>query len=392
MTQTRLPDPHPFLARIAGQLLKKADRSRGEGNVRLKLDRVAAPELHQATDGDSLKLYEMLLGELTAVGWVRLHLSKSREFQSFQDRSPVLELLDFNGLADWAGYESRHAAWDRQFLAYLRATPPGTLGPEHGAVLNYLGRSPLWALEGLEFSEGLACLRSLQALCASGESLPLREASARVFQGRSKVLDSRNELLRLLGGRADQFSEVPVQLLLAMPEEFDHVVFVENAVTFERMADLRRPTWDRALLVFAAGFRGSARRLRSPEGSRLYFRDGSSVRINLWAAAKEWLYGHKELPVYFFGDLDFSGLQILVGLREGFSNAQAWVPGYEALVALLEQGQGHAPDAAEKEGQLEPQSGGCAYGDQVLLPLLQRTGKFVDQEAWGFSQGAAGGC
>ena len=74
----------------------------------------------------------------------------------------------------------------------------------------------------------------------------MREASARAFHGRSKVLDSRDELLRLLGAAPGQFWEAPIQLLVDIPPAFDEALFVENLVTFERMADARRATGDTA--------------------------------------------------------------------------------------------------------------------------------------------------
>jgi len=376
------PAAHPFLTKVATLLLQKADRSRSDGAVRLKLDRSAAPEMHEATDGDAIKLYWMLLEELAASGWVRLHLSKAREFQSVLERRPALELLDFQGLADWARYESRDAAWDRRFLAFLRDEKSDALGAGKPQLLEYLGRSPLWALEEIEFSAALACLSELRERCLSKRTMPVRELSALVFQGRSKVLDSRQELLRLLGAGDEQFTEVPIQLLVAAQDSFDHVLFVENAVTFERMADVRQEDWTRALLVFAAGFRGSARRMRSARGSRLYFRSSGQARPGDRDVIEAWLYRQAELPVYFFGDLDFAGLQILSSLREGFPGTQAWRPGYQALAALLEQGKGHSPSSADKEGQTEPSPCGCSYSDETLLPLLLKSGKFIDQEAW----------
>ena len=328
MTTGPVPAPHAFLAGVARLLLEKADRSRGESNARLKLDRKVVPELYGARDGDALRLYEMLLQELAASGWVRLHLAQARDFHSFSDRNPTLELLDFARLADWAGYESRHAAWDRQFLAFLRATPEALFDANRKPLFDYLGRSPLWALEGLEFAQAVGCLLELRELCLSGVSLPLREASGRTFHGRSKALDSRYELLRLLGAKDEQFTEPLLQLLVAMPGRFDHVFFVENLVTFKRMADNRQPTWERAALAYAAGFKGNARRLRFLRGSRLYFRAGEQATAG--AAGESigaWLYGRSELLVYFFGDLDYVGLQILSGIREGFPGAQAWQPG-----------------------------------------------------------------
>jgi len=105
--------------------------------------------------------------------------------------------------------------------------------------------------------------------------MAVREASAQAFQGRSKLLDSRDELLRLLGAAPGQFVEPPIQLLLAPPEEtFTDVLFVENLTAFEHMADARATAWADSLLVYAAGFRGSTRRLRSRSGCRVYLRTG----------------------------------------------------------------------------------------------------------------------
>jgi hypothetical protein len=71
--------------------------------------------------------------------------------------------------------------------------------------------------------------------------MPLREVSANVFHERSKVLDNREELLRVLGAGEGQFYESPVQLLVSAPDSIGFALFVENLVTFERMADERRP-------------------------------------------------------------------------------------------------------------------------------------------------------
>jgi len=212
--------------------------------------------------------------------------------------------------------------------------------------------------------------------------MALREASARVFQGRSKLLDSRDELLRQLGAAPGQFFEPPIQLLLALSGDgsFTDVLFIENLVTFEHMADARAPAWDRSLLVYAAGFRGSARRLRSRSGSRLYLRM-PSANAGL-AAVESWLFGATEAPVSFFGDLDFAGMQILASLREVFPHATAWQPGYRVLARALTQGGGHLPDQASKGQQIDPGETGCTYADVELLPAMRQHGRFIDQEAF----------
>lgn len=376
---------HPFLQRLATRLLAKAERSTGSGPCRLKLDRREAPELHGQTDAEEVQRRVMLLQDLCATGWVSLILAPPREFAGFADRNPQLELQDFDALAAWAGYTPQAMRWQRQWLDFLAARwsePGASATPEPQALLDYLARNPLLALHDLPMAEAARCLEALHALCASGLALPLREASAQVFQGRSKVLDSREELLRLLGAAPGQFPEAPIQLLVDFQSAFDAVLFIENLVTFERLADLRQPAWQRCLLVYAAGFKGSAQRLRSRQGCRLYVRASSSGGDGNLRAVEDWLFGAAELPVYFFGDLDYAGMQILGSLRTVFANAQAWIPGYSVLADALERGDGHVPGLAAKDLQTDPGHTGCAYADRRLLPLMRHHGRFMDQEAF----------
>jgi hypothetical protein len=167
------------------------------------------------------------------------------------------------------------------------------------------------------------------------------------------------------------------------------VLFVGNLVTFERMADIRGPAGSRSLLAYAAGFKGSARRLRSREGCRLYLQAATlGVGLAEDQAAdgitrlQAWLFDEAPLPVAFFGDLDFAGLQILTSPREVFAGAVAWRPGYQVLLHRLQAGGGHLPEQAAKTQQVDPDAVGCAYADQVLLRVLRDHGRFVDQGAF----------
>lgn len=397
------PSPHPFLLRLARLLLAKAERSTAQGPVRLPLDRQAAPELHDALDADQIQLLRMQLDDLRATGWVALRLDAPRAFASFSDRKPRLELCDFGSLAAWAGYTPQAQRWRQQWRAHLAAhwaANPLEAPADPPAVLDHLARSPLVPVEGLPVEEATRSLATLTTLCQSGQATALREASARAFQGRSKVLDHRDELLRLLGATSGQFTEAPIQLLLAPPHwnppgssddsgsAFKDVLFIENLVTFEHMADTRAPAWASSLLIYAAGFRGSARRLRSRAGCRLYLR--APVSTTSLPPIESWLFqpleverdGSPAMPVCFFGDLDHAGMQILASLREVFPQASAWRPGYERLASLLTAGVGHPPELAAKAQQTDPGRTGCIYADSELLPLLRSRGRFVDQEAF----------
>ncbi len=398
-----LSSPHPFLLRLARLLLAKAERSTAQGPVRLPLDRKAAPELHDAVDADQIQLLSMQLDDLCATGWVALLLEAPRAFAGFSDRKPRLELCDFDALAAWAGYTPQAQRWRQQWRAHLAAhwTAHSQEAPvDPAAVLDHLARNPLVAMEGLPLEEATRSLATLIALCRSSRTMALREASARAFQSRSKILDHREELLRLLGATPGQFAEAPIQLLLAPPpadtndggaSAFKDVLFIENLVTFEHMADARAPAWAGSLLVYAAGFRGSARRVRSRAGCRLYLRAPASAAS--LPAIESWLFepseekrnGSSVVRVYFFGDLDHAGMQILASLREVFPQASAWRPGYAHLASLLAAGAGHPPELAAKAQQTDPGRTGCAYADNDLLPLLRSQGRFIDQEAFDFN-------
>ena len=287
------PERHPLLLRLARALLSRSDRSRGERSARLSLDRKVAPELF-AFGPDEMRRFEMRLDELVSTGWVGLRVTKPRAFQTFLDQQPALELLDFDALAAWAGFESRHAAWDRRFHAHLRDHLPDDAVPDKRALLDYLARSPLNAMAMLALEEATQQLLALHARSARPQKsrMYVRQASARVFHGRSKVLDAREQLFSLLGAHPHQFRDAPVQLLADIPPHFDQVLFVENLVTYEQMADRRAPQWTHAALLYAGGFRGSAKSLRSREGCTVYVRNGNGtapVDQNTVSAFKAWL-------------------------------------------------------------------------------------------------------
>lgn len=85
-------------------------------------------------------------------------------------------------------------------------------------------------------------------------------------------------------------------------------------------------------------------------------------------------------PRIFWGDLDWSGMGILRAMRQSFPAIEAWPKGYEPMLHHLQNGQGHAPYEADKQGQNPVSSTGCPYADEQLVPALCGTGAFIDQE------------
>lgn len=213
--------------------------------------------------------------------------------------------------------------------------------------------------------------------------LLLREVSARLFWGMSKVLDGRQRLVAAVLGQPEcPFPESPIQLLVQLPVgELRGALFIENQMSFEQAARSGSARLDGFALVYASGFKGSAQRIRSAGGASVYYSPRGTVSSECRGAFESWLYAKAEtFPSYFWGDLDWSGMGILRAMRMSFPNMQAWPDGYSPMLQSLFWGQGHTPNEADKQGQVPVALTGCPYADAHLIPALRSTGNFVDQE------------
>jgi hypothetical protein len=202
-------------------------------------------------------------------------------------------------------------------------------------------------------------------------NLTLREIAARSFNGDSKALDNRHELLlKLYGDNANGIQPRPLLLTAWAPAGFSKLLIVENQDSFLRLVE--NPPADYALL-YSGGFRASATRLNS-EHTRFAFLPGSDPE----QFKASWL--NEQTECYFWGDLDFAGMGILKALRNSLPTLQAWQPGYQPMLEILKTGGGHTQEQAGKAGQNDPGETGCGYSDSTLLPSLRKQGRFLDQE------------
>lgn len=212
----------------------------------------------------------------------------------------------------------------------------------------------------------------------------LREVSSQLFWGMSKVLDKRHGLVAaVLGLDECPFPESPIQLQVFLPvEQYHGVLFIENLMSFERAIRSKNPTFDDLALVYASGYKGSAQRLRTPDGCSLYYSARGSISQGLRDGFEAWLFGKGKVskPVFFWGDLDWSGMRILSAMRISFPGLTAWEPAYKAMLTTLYNGGGHSPEAADKQGQKSIGMTGCPYSDSRLIPALQSFERFIDQE------------
>jgi len=217
----------------------------------------------------------------------------------------------------------------------------------------------------------------------SNSKLTLRQISARYFWGHSKLLDSREDLLSQLYPDL-RVAARPVLVHAYVPPSFQGVLFIENQDTYLQSLAGNIAESEGLALVYVAGFRASAERARNRGSVSLHYQ--AKADRNAQAVFERWWFNDsgtsaEEYPVWFWGDLDYSGMSILKVLRNRFDDLHAWEPGYAPMLEVLRAGGGHFAEIADKAEQIDPGDTGCCYADQLLLPVIREMGRFVDQEA-----------
>ncbi len=229
-----------------------------------------------------------------------------------------------------------------------------------------------------------AVVAAFASMAAVSRPVTLRQLSARSFWGDSKILDDRVDLVTGLFPNLEiSARSMPVNVFL--PETYAGVLFIENQDTYAA-ATAGQPVECRSFaLVYASGFRSSGARVRSREGVLLHYAGPGAESLKL--RFERWWFDCAAAagPVWFWGDLDFAGMQILKSLRSRFESLDAWRAGYEPMVAALRAGGGHGQAVSEDpeqgdSGQVDPGLIGCPFADTILLPAIREHGRF-DQEA-----------
>ncbi len=209
------------------------------------------------------------------------------------------------------------------------------------------------------------------------QGLTLTQLSARCFWGQAKFLDGREPLVMALYPDL-QLTPRPIIINVYLPAQIDAVLLIENQDSYCSAINGRPETTANMALVYCAGFRGSAQRIRRAEGVSFHYQ-GECARqreFEAWWFSETW----SGPTLHFWGDLDYSGMAILKALRQRFDLIEAWQPGYEPMLQQLHERNGHTALQCNKEEQVDPQLTGCNYADNSLLPALRAAELFVDQE------------
>ncbi|RTL26929.1 MAG: hypothetical protein EKK47_19875 [Burkholderiales bacterium] len=332
------------------------------------------PALYEAPFESAKETLWEHVGELVRWGWLSAKPEGVAKVRSGYDRSPRVTVVDESALRAAVGRPERvRSAAERWREAVFTGL---TASDETKSLVSEFCLD----MPDRTMHEVVARLNELPKL--KNEPLRLREVSAQLFWGMSKVLDKRQAMVAALLDLDDcPFPESPVQLQVFLPPTgFRSVLFIENSMSFDQAVRSTSAAFDGMALAFASGFKGSAQRLRTPEGCSLFFSDRGGDTRELRDVFKAWLFGKGAQPAHFWGDLDWSGLRILSAMRASFPALTAWEPGYAPMLSSLRAGEGHSPEAADKQGQKALAVTGCAYTDEHLAPALRDTGRFLDQE------------
>jgi hypothetical protein len=368
---------HPGVQQLLQALIDRIDDAQAQGKpvVRgIPLDAKTLPALYNAKlelEKEELWGY---IDNLVKMGWLSLQLDRDSGHQAGYERRPRVKIMDESSVRAAAGRPTRikpaSELWKEAVCGFLRGTE---------AVQETVTRYRL-EIPGRPAIDIVNRLNLLGAL--KDESLSLREVSSRLFWGASKVLDKRGALVAaILGLDECPFPEMPIHLQVYLPEGgFEGVLFIENLTTFEQAVRVKQERFKRLALIYASGFKGSARRVRTDGGSSVFFAEWGTLELMAREKFLSWLRSDNEMLCWFWGDLDYAGMDILRTLRQSFPNAEAWSLGYSAMLSELTTGGGHQPDEAGKGAQKKVLLTGCSYADLVLLPAIQSTGRFVDQE------------
>lgn len=368
----------PAVQALLNKLVDRLDSAEARGSASAQtvaLNATTWPALYNARfESDKEHLWEQFL-KLVELGWLQVTPESARRSTAGYDKQPRVKVLGIEAVrkAVHRPERTKSAAerWREAIELHLDASSAAK-----AAAVGYCIELP-----DRSMAEVVRQLNGLKELASS--NLLLREVSSRLFWGMSKILDNRAGLVAaVLELDECPFSESPIQLQVYLPGEgFDGVLFIENQMSFEQAIRSTSSAFGRLALVYASGFKGSAARLRAPETVSLYFSHQGQLGGAGQTEFESWLYNPaSSMPVHFWGDLDWSGMRILSALKGPFPQMDAWRPGYSPMLASLEAGFGHSPEAADKRGQRAIQSAGCNYADSVLIPALNRRSQFVDQE------------
>ncbi|WP_185236613.1 Wadjet anti-phage system protein JetD domain-containing protein [Teredinibacter franksiae] len=369
-TRPRWVDEEPMVAGLLDTFLHKLEKGH---RLTMRVNSKTLPELFDFDSGENKYLWSLVKSLNNEYHIVSIRYARNKPFQEPYDNAQLVFNEEKEELVrEWLN----RPALDPYALVWqdtLRKHKDRF--EDHGQTLaEQMIRLPDQGAE-----------QTLRAFARLGGELQkpitLRALSARCFWGDSKFLDHREELVRALYPSASHnLLPRPVIMTVCLSSKIDRVIFIENQDSFLALTQL---DLDNTTLVYCAGFRGTATRVRE-RGKVAFTFFGNLPTPAQQQAFEQWWFAEDDntsVKVRFWGDLDFAGMSILKALKQTFPDIDAWRTGYRPLLEMLAQRLGHEHESSGKERQKDPELTGCELADLELLPAMRESGEFVDQEA-----------
>lgn len=197
----------------------------------------------------------------------------------------------------------------------------------------------------------------------------VREVSAYIFFGHSKMLDNRQDFWELF-----EIEQAPIQILIHNESNSNKILFIENKQTFESMK-LKEKIVNEYILVYLSGFMGTAMRLREKKYRAFYQSNTQNHNIDLNS-----IFDNQNLYSYFFwGDFDYAGLGIFLSLKKTFDSLEFWDIGYKKMIDMVKNNLGHTKTILKKENQNKPNLKERDILNNNYIEIMDEFG-FYDQE------------
>jgi hypothetical protein len=378
----------PIARRIFEKALDRLDRASAEDRtnaVRIPIDIDTAPEIFAAETNADRDLAWHVLKTLEQGNLGRVEFGKAVRHGAPHERKPVfvISMTAEDRIRTAYGRPRRGPSYS---VVWQRLVDDSALSRQAKDIIRKL---PI-AIAERTAEDVFKRLMVIRDEYDPNAGALLREISARAFWGLSKILDARHDLVAaLLDLDECPYPDQPIHLSVYFAGAYKgRLLFVENKTSFERaIRDIHyavagESAYAGMAVIYSSGFVGSSRNLRKPQSVRLFHAiDESSLAASIEPFKRD-LFSDVDVPTFFWGDLDYSGMAILLNLRGTFRSAMAWQPGYALMLSHILAGMGHTPEEAHKEGQRPVEFTGCLYADETLLPAIRAHGRFVDQEGF----------
>lgn len=356
---------NPSIRKVLNDILNQLDNkpfSQRTNNINISINEKNFKELYEPSEELNAEYLEKDIENLVKEGL----FSFSKNTKSFLPLIQRNVKLVFN-----KNYEDKiRAFYKRKQIINTWLEALGNINNLDDELLTFLKNNPI-KIKGKTDKEVLERFSSW--FDKPKKSNSLREESARCFWGMSKVFETKEGLNRFLN-----LDAMPVLLQVhAKSENSKDILFIENLETFYNCISSKNKIFENMILIYASGYKTSAKRVRKKIGSKMFFSYNSKFSDKSRDDFILWFYEENDsnLNTYFWGDLDYEGMNILSSLKKNFLNIKAWEPAYEKMFELVSDDFGHTPLMAGKEKQRGIIDDDCKY-----TILLNEKEIFLDQE------------